>query len=214
MPRVFLLKPGSILRDESGKILDARSSVTLVISGERKIVVDTGLEGEAKPIERALSGLGFLPEEIDGIVNTHSHPDHCGNNYLFSRAERLSPLDRQLICPGVWTLATPGHSLDSISIVIGPMSQAPKKADKAPGIPIIVIAGDALPTFGNFQKHVPPAVHVDRNLAISSMNKILALADTVVPGHDYPFSVRKSRYLEFPVQKPSARLSAAQALMD
>ncbi len=110
MPRVFLLKPGSIQRDESGEILDARSSVTLIISGKRKIVVDTGQEGEAEQIERALSGLGLLPEEIDGIVNTHSHPDHCGNNHLFSRAERLAPQDGQLICPGVWTLATPGHS--------------------------------------------------------------------------------------------------------
>jgi glyoxylase-like metal-dependent hydrolase (beta-lactamase superfamily II) len=195
-PRVFLLKPGSIKRDESGEILDARSSVTLIISGKRKIVVDTGLEGEAEQIERALSGLGLLPEEIDGIVNTHSHPDHCGNNHLFSRAERLAPQDRQLICPGVWTLATPGHSLDSISVVVGPMTQAQKKADEALsagslGIPIIVIAGDALPTFGNFQKAVPPALHVDRDLAFSSMNKIIALADTVVPGHDYPFSVRK-----------------------
>jgi glyoxylase-like metal-dependent hydrolase (beta-lactamase superfamily II) len=191
VPRVFLLKPGSIKRDESGEILDARSSVTLIISGKRKIVVDTGLEGEAEQIERALSGLSLLPEEIDSIVNTHSHPDHCGNNHLFSRAERLAPQDGQLICPGVWTLATPGHSLDSISVVIGPVPQAQKKADMAPGIPIIVIAGDALPTFGNFQKRVPPALHVDRNLAVSSMNKIIALADTIVPGHDYPFSVRK-----------------------
>lgn len=214
MPGVFLLKPGSILRDESGEVLDARSSVTLIISGKRKIVVDTGLEGEAEQIKRALAGLGLLPEEIDGIVNTHSHPDHCGNNHLFSRAEPLAPQDGQLICPGVWTLATPGHSLDSISVVVGPMTQALKKADRAPGIPIIVIAGDALPTFGNFQKDVPPALHVDRNLAISSMNKIIALADTVVPGHDYPFSVRKSRYLELPVPKPSARQSAAQALTD
>jgi glyoxylase-like metal-dependent hydrolase (beta-lactamase superfamily II) len=94
------------------------------------------------------------------------------------------------------------------------MTQAPKKPDRAPGIPIIVIAGDALPTFGNFQKDVPPALHVDRNLAISSMNKIIALANTVVPGHDYPFSVRKSRYLELPVPKLSARQSAAQALTD
>ena len=127
MPGVFLLKPGSILRDESGEVLDARSSVTLIISGKRKIVVDTGQEGEAEQIERALAGLGLLPEEIDCIVNTHSHPDHCGNNNLFCRAEPLAPQDGQLICPGVWTLATPGHSLDSISVVVGAMPQAPKK---------------------------------------------------------------------------------------
>jgi glyoxylase-like metal-dependent hydrolase (beta-lactamase superfamily II) len=213
MPRVFLLKPGSILRDESGSILDARSSVTLIISGSRKIVVDTGLEGEgeAEQILKALAGLRLTPEEIDCVINTHSHPDHCGNNLLFSRAEILAPQDKQMIGPGVWALATPGHSLDSLSVVVGPMPLAVKSI-KTP--PLIVIAGDALPTFGNFQKNVPPALHVDRDLAVSSMEKIIALADIVVPGHDFPFSVRKSMYVQLPVPPPSAGWSAAQGHMD
>jgi glyoxylase-like metal-dependent hydrolase (beta-lactamase superfamily II) len=190
MPGVFLLKPGSILRDESGRILDARSSVTLIISGSRKIVVDTGLEGggEAEQILKALAGLRLTPEEIDSVINTHSHPDHCGNNLLFSRAEILAPQDKQMIDPGIWAMATPGHSQDSLSIVIGAMPQDTKTED----MPLtIVIAGDALPTFGNFRKNVPPASYTDRDLSISSMGKIVALADIVVPGHDFPFSVRK-----------------------
>ncbi len=225
-PKVFLLKPGSILRDESGEILDARSSVTLIVSGKRKIIVDTGLEGEAKPIKRALAGLQLSPEEIDYVVNTHSHPDHCGNNHLFSRAEILAPRDGQLIGPGIWVLATPGHSLDSISVVVGGMPKDTKYTEdtikanvanmaiNARTPPIIVIAGDALPTFGNFQKNVPPAIHVNRNLAISSMEKIIQLADIVVPGHDYPFSVGKSMYLNPPVLTPSGKQSSAQWLTD
>ena len=183
-PKVFLLKPGSILRDESGEILDARSSVTLIVSGKRKIIVDTGLEGEAAQIKRALAGLQLSPEDIDYVVNTHSHPDHCGNNHLFSRAEILAPRDGQQIGPGVWAMATPGHSLDSISIVVEGMpkdtnytkdmmeANVANMAINAGTPPTIVIAGDALPTFGNFQKNVPPAIHVDRNLAISSMEKV------------------------------------------
>jgi glyoxylase-like metal-dependent hydrolase (beta-lactamase superfamily II) len=201
-PKVFLLKPGSVLRDESGEILDARSSVTLIVSGKRKIIVDTGLEGEAKPIKRALAGLQLSPEDIDYVVNTHSHPDHCGNNNLFSRAEILAPRDGQQIGPGVWGMATPGHSLDSISVIV----------ERTP--PTIVIAGDALPTFGNFQKNVPPAIHVNRDLAIFSMEKLIQLADIVVPGHDYPFSVGKSMYLKPPVLTPSGGQSSAQWLTD
>ncbi len=220
MPRVFLLKPGSILRNESGEILDARSSVTLIISGKRKIVVDTGLKGEAKPIRRALACLHMLPEEIDSIVNTHSHPDHCGNNHLFSRAEILAPQDGQQIGRGVWALATPGHSLDSISVVVEGMPQGTtvtdtaNMANEARTPTMIVIAGDALPTFGNFQKNIPPALHVDRNLAVSSMKKIIAIADIVVPGHDYPFSVRKSMYLQMAVSTLSGGQSAARGLTD
>lgn len=220
IPKAFLLKPGSILRDESGEILDARSSVTLIVTGKRKIIVDTGLEGEAELIKRALAGLQLSPEEIDCVVNTHSHPDHCGNNHIFSRAEILAPEVGQQIGPGVWALATPGHSLDSISVVVEGMQQdtiganVANMAIKARTPPTIVIAGDALPTFGNFQKNVPPAIHVDRNLAISSMEKLIQLADIVVPGHDYPFSVGKSMYLQHPVLTPSVGRSSAQWLTD
>ena len=118
MPSVFLLKPGSIERDEYGRILDARSSVTLIISGRHKIVVDSGLLGEEEPICKALAKLGIKPEEIDCIVNTHSHSDHCGNNHLFSRAKVLVAKEGDIIAPGVWILATPGHSMDSISVVM------------------------------------------------------------------------------------------------
>jgi hypothetical protein len=41
-PRVFLLKAGSILRDQAGNILDGRSSVRLIESEKERIIVDTG----------------------------------------------------------------------------------------------------------------------------------------------------------------------------
>jgi glyoxylase-like metal-dependent hydrolase (beta-lactamase superfamily II) len=185
MPAVFLLKPGSIERDECGRILDARSSVTMIISGRHKIVVDSGLQGEEEAIRWALAELGIKPEEIDFIVNTHSHPDHCGNNHLFSHAKVLAAKEGDAVAPGVWVLATPGHSMDSISVAVETKV-------------VTVISGDALPTLGNLQKNVPPALHVDRGLAVASMQRIMALADFVVPGHDFPFSVRKKAYVPLP----------------
>jgi len=199
MPEVYLLKPGSMQRDESGKILDARSSVTLIVSGTRRIVVDTGLKGEELQILKALAGLGFRPEEIDTVVNTHSHPDHCGNNHLFSRAKILVPKEGETIAPGVWAMETPGHSLDSISVVVESFE-------------IAVMAGDALPTLGNFKKNVPPALHVDRALAVASMAKIASVADVVVPGHDLPFSIPKRAYIQLPIRTDPNRESAAHGL--
>ncbi len=191
MPVVFLIKPGSILRDGSGRILDARSSVTLTISKKRKIVVDTGLAGEGEQILDALARLGLKSEQIDTIVNTHDHPDHCGNNSLFSGARIISPKEGEVIAPGVRAIETPGHTMDSISIVVeGPQT--------------IVIAGDAMPTFGNFQKNVPPFIHVDRTLAVSSMARIINLADIVVPGHDLPFSVLKRSTVQLPIRRSAA----------
>ncbi len=191
MPAVFLVKPGSIERDEYGRILDARSSVTLIISGQQIIIVDSGLQGEEELILGELAKLCVKPEEVKSIVNTHSHPDHCGNNHLFSRAKILMAKEGDVIAPGVWVMATPGHSMDSISVVVD-------MGDVESQITTIVICGDALPTFGNFLKKVPPALHVDRDLAIASMQRIIALCDIVVPGHDFPFSIRRREYLSHP----------------
>jgi glyoxylase-like metal-dependent hydrolase (beta-lactamase superfamily II) len=191
MPEVFLVKPGSIKRDENGRILDARSSVTIIASGQQTIIVDSGAEDEEETIRREMAGIGIDPEEISILINTHSHPDHCGNNHLFSRARVLEAKDGAVIAPGVRIMATPGHSMDSISVAIEVYSEETQKM-------IIVISGDALPTFGNFLKDVPPALHVDRNLAVASMRKIVSLSDIVIPGHDFPFSVGRREYISLP----------------
>ena len=189
LPRVFLLKSGSIERDQAGNILDARSSVTLIKTERGWIIVDTGQVGDEEEILKALADLGLEKSDIDIIVNTHSHPDHCANNRLFSQAKTIYPKDGELIAPGVRALVTPGHSPDSISVVVDATIQ--QGDEMAPTSRRVVIAGDALPTLGNFQKRVPPAVHYDRALAVASMNKIIEMADIVIPGHDRPFSLQE-----------------------
>ena len=203
-PRAILLKPGHLERDDAGEILDARSSVTLILAVTRKIVVDTGLEDEREMIIDRLAGLGLYPEDVDMVINTHGHPDHCGNNVIFTRARVLSGVGRgggrlegiredmredmrevvlkegDVVAPGVRIMETPGHTLDSISVVCESSRR-------------IVIAGDAIPLMGNFLKWVPPRLHVDRELAMKSMARIVDAADLVVPGHDSPFLVRERR---------------------
>jgi len=183
-PRAFLLKPGHLERDDEGNILNARSSVTLILAQSKKIVVDTGIEDEAGLIKDRLAELGLAPEDVDIVVNTHDHPDHCGNNGLFKSARVLSGKgvgelkEGDVVAPGVWIMETPGHTLDSISVVCESARR-------------IVMAGDALPLMGNYLKWVPPRLHVDRELAMKSMARIVEVADLVVPGHDLPFLVRE-----------------------
>jgi N-acyl homoserine lactone hydrolase len=184
LPSIFLLKAGSLKRDEYGNISDARSSVTLVISGSRTIIIDSGFKGEAELLIDALASRGLEPSDIEMIVNTHAHPDHTGNNFLFDNADFLNPHEGEAIAPHVTVMETPGHSLDSISVLVD--------AEK-----IVVIAGDALPTLSNFLKNVPPALHIDRDLSISSMHRIINSAEIVIPGHDHPFSIPDRRYIKW-----------------
>jgi glyoxylase-like metal-dependent hydrolase (beta-lactamase superfamily II) len=187
-PRAVLLKPGRIERDEEGNVLDASSSVTLIIAGSRKIVVDTGKEEDGGVLREMLEHQGLSPDDVEIVINTHDHPDHSGNNRLFPRAIVLSGeaegQDRlkegDLVAPGVWIMETPGHTRGSISVVC--------ESERR-----IVMAGDALPLLGNYLKWVPPRLTVDGDLAIKSMARIIGLADLVVPGHDLPFLVREGR---------------------
>ena len=71
-----------------------------VEGGDRKILIDTG---EMRPIrsesrEKAIGGKiydfedglalwGLSPEEIDVVIHTHLHNDHCENDYKCSNAE-------------------------------------------------------------------------------------------------------------------------------
>lgn len=185
-PEAFLIKPGSMIRDPSGEIiLDARSSVTLVISGDKRIIIDTGLAGEEPVLVGQLARRGLSPGDVDIVVNTHEHEDHRGCNHLFLEAEKISPetaREGDSLGPGVRILETPGHIRECISVII--CSQKGK----------VIAAGDAIPLLGNYLKWVPPRRNIDKELAMSSLSRIVNLADVVIPGHDRPFLVSDRKY--------------------
>lgn len=76
----------------------------LVRGGEKLVLVDTGPGTPAEVKERhgfdmtqlpgeepraALAKAGARPEDIEIVVNTHLHWDHCSNNDLFTNAQIL-----------------------------------------------------------------------------------------------------------------------------
>ncbi len=190
-PRVRVVRSGSLVR-ENDVIVDASSSVTLVEAAGRKIIVDTGSPNESGKIQYDLKSLRVQPGEIDIVVNTHLHIDHCGCNELFANAlvyaHKLEepPIGSTRISgaltllPGVEIVPTPGHTEGSLSVFVS--------AEKRYGI-----CGDAIPTKANHDTHVPPFVAVDKNLATKSMEMILDWAQIVVPGHGEPFEVVRKR---------------------
>ena len=71
-----------------------------------KMIVDTGLSADAgsyekiagveihaqetdKTMENVLESIGWKPEDVDIVVNTHLHFENCGNNSLFKNAKVL-----------------------------------------------------------------------------------------------------------------------------
>ncbi len=92
----------------------------LVRSNDKLILIETGAGGkdatrrQASPLSEGnllaeLAALGVPPEEIDVVVNTHLHADHCGWNTRELEAGELSPTfprARYLIQRGEWEAAT------------------------------------------------------------------------------------------------------------
>ena len=53
--------------------------------GMAKVI--TPIMGPSDNVMAGLSALGLCPEDVDIVVNSHFHPDHCGCNVFFGKAE-------------------------------------------------------------------------------------------------------------------------------
>lgn len=193
---VKVVKPGILIRNNLGIILQATSTVTLVSCNEHNIIVDTSVPSEGESILQGLSNLGFTQNDIDIVINTHLHGDHIGNNALFKKARFIAhakefpaKLKNVQIIEGDYELSddikiieTPGHTYGSISVVV----------KESINSKTYVVAGDALPIKDNYLKWVPPGINFDPKVALASMRKIIDLADFVIPGHGDMFAIKKS----------------------
>ncbi len=63
------------------------SSSTLLTNASHRVVVDTGLSIQQGELLSALRERGVHPADVDVVINTHLHVDHCLNNSIFPRAE-------------------------------------------------------------------------------------------------------------------------------
>jgi glyoxylase-like metal-dependent hydrolase (beta-lactamase superfamily II) len=63
------------------------SSVSLILDGDARLIVDPGMVADRDLILVALQRRGVLPSQITHVLLTHHHPDHTLNAALFPNAE-------------------------------------------------------------------------------------------------------------------------------
>lgn len=108
-----------------------RSSVTLVVEGSQRIVIDPGMAPSQSSIREPLRRHGVDPREVTDVVISHHHPDHTVNVGLFPNARihdywavyRNDVWDSRaaegvLVSPSVMLWETPGHTPQDISTLI------------------------------------------------------------------------------------------------
>jgi glyoxylase-like metal-dependent hydrolase (beta-lactamase superfamily II) len=132
----------------------------------------------------AMRGLGVQPEDVTDVVVSHHHLDHTVNIALFPVVpvhDFQSVLDGDVfsrrdcdgvhLSPGIRFLATPGHTPQDLTTLVG-------TADA-------VVALTHLWWTGEGPADAPYAP--DREVLRAQRERVLDLADLVVPGHGAPF---------------------------
>jgi len=157
------------------------STVTLIIDGQRVIVVDPGMVADRAALVAALTAAGPGPGDVTDVVFSHHHPDHTVNAALFPAAgihDHWATYSGDLWVgrePGDFALTgsvpTPGHTGEDITTLaatpdgVYACTHAWWGPDGPPEDPLATEQA---------------ALHTSRE-------RILAVATVIVPGHGPAF---------------------------
>lgn len=172
----------------------ASSTVTLIKSKDKNIIVDPGFDREK--LLNALKKEKLKIPDIDFVFLTHGHIDHSLLAGIFKNAKIIDELyiyQKDIIARhngiiasnGLKVIRTPGHMEEHCSLIVGT-----KKG-------IYIIAGDVFWWMENEKQEVNinrpdnDPEHMNIQKLIESRKKILELADYIIPGHGKMFKVKK-----------------------
>ena len=179
---VHVLHEGYVREDTGGNRVG--STVTLIVDGDRVIVVDPGMVGDRGGLLAALAGRGSAPGEVTDVVFSHHHPDHTVNAALFPAArihDHWATYDGDLwvgrdpgefgLTPSVRLVPSPGHTAEDITTL----------AATADGVYACTHAW-----WGPDGPEEDPLAS-DQEALRASRERILAVATVIVPGHGPAF---------------------------
>ena len=159
-------------------------TVSLIRDADRVIIVDPGAVADRELILRPLRELGVDLADVTDIVISHHHPDHTVNIALFPVLPvhdfqwtiegdhiEVRAADGLQLTPSVWLLATPGHTPQDITTLVG-------TADDVTALTHLWWSGT-----GPADDPYAP----DRQLLREQRQRVLDLATVIVPGHGAPF---------------------------
>ena len=204
---------------EPGKTIDVPLISWYIEGSDKKILVDTGggEPSEAHPswfpykrekdqsIEKSLRAKGIKREDIDIVIITHMHWDHCGGNGLFTRAQIIAQKEELRIARSPFPIYKHAY----VKKIVEDISYSVISGDEevAAGIKLIFtpghtygmqgvlveaetkryfIAGDTYGLFRNLETDPPTisGIYVDVKKYYESIEKISKLSAFILPGHD------------------------------
>lgn len=160
-------------------------TVSLIRAEGAVVIVDPGMVPNRAAILDPLRSLGFEAAGVTDVVLSHHHPDHTMNIALFPYARvhdhwaiyerdvwNSRPAEGFVVAPGVRLAETPGHTPQDITTLV----------ETADGIAALTHLWWSSAAGDDPLATDPDALHRNRD-------RVLELADLIVPGHGPPFAV-------------------------
>jgi glyoxylase-like metal-dependent hydrolase (beta-lactamase superfamily II) len=154
-----------VVPDEKNFIMAGLNSL-LIRTGQQNVLVETGIGsklpekmikvyGQPAKLLDNLAAAGISPEEIDAVINTHLHFDHCGWNTMRhgDRVVATFPKAKYYVQEGEWQHAQEQHIRDAISyisdnynplVASGQMELLRGDREIVPGISVRVFPGHTM----------------------------------------------------------------------
>jgi N-acyl homoserine lactone hydrolase len=156
-----------------------------------------------------LAAVGLQPDDIDVVINSHLHSDHCGCNEYFKRATLMCHADELAAASGAeaqqrgylpvdWTPPTPFETVEGTSDLFGDgrIVMLPLPGHSAGMMAALValdrdgdfvLASDAAPLRVSLEQEIPQRFNWDVDATLRSYAEIRRMQNggaTVIFGHD------------------------------
>jgi len=205
--------------EEIGKVIEAPLIAWYIEGSNKRILVDTGgtdpsddlhrapyRREKDQSIDKALNKIGQRCEDIEIVILTHLHWDHCGGNEMFPNAQLIVQEEelRSARSP------LPLHAAGYIKNIVEDFDYTVISGDKeiAEGVSVVFtpghtygmqgvlveaetnryfIAGDTFGLFECLEKNPPliSGIYVDLQKYYESLERITRLSALNLPGHDF-----------------------------
>jgi glyoxylase-like metal-dependent hydrolase (beta-lactamase superfamily II) len=151
------------IQPDSRNMLTVGTNSLLVRDGKRNVLIETGIGSKLNEksqsihknqarLMKSFEEAGVAPDEIDIVINTHLHFDHCGWNthYRNGKAVATFPRAQYYVQKGELEHAHEQHERDRVSYLTdnydplvesGQMTLLERDAEIAPGISVRVFPG-------------------------------------------------------------------------
>ena len=176
----------------------ADGTCTLITGNGKRILVDTGSPRDKERLLEKLKQHGISPQEINYVVCTHGHVDHVGNLNLFDNAVQMVSHDilqeRDIYTDlpenfkegapycidgeNIQVVCTPGHTPQDVSVIV-----------RGTGLGTVVVCGDLFEHEDDENLWREFSESPDKHS--ESRQKVLEIADWIIPGHGKMFKVNK-----------------------